>query len=70
MIRAYIASTGFHVPPTVVTNNDLIEKFGIDTTNEWIVQRTGIEQRRYSEDGEGPSDMALPACLDAIERAG
>ena len=69
-MRAYIASTGFYVPPTVVTNYDLIEKFGIDTTNEWIVQRTGIEARRFSEDGEGPSDMALHASLDAIERAG
>ncbi len=69
-MRAYIASTGFYVPPTVVTNQDLVEKFGIETTNEWIVQRTGIEERRYSADGEGPSDMALPAALDAIERAG
>ena len=68
-MRAYIAGTGFHVPPRVVTNADLIA-MGIDTNNEWIVQRTGIEARRFSADGEGPSDMAVPACKDAIARAG
>lgn len=69
-MRAYIASTAFHVPPDVVTNQDLVDKYGIDTTNEWIVQRTGIEARRYSAQGEGTADIALPAALEAIERAG
>ncbi len=69
-MRAYIASTAFHVPPDRVTNHDLVTRFGIDTTNEWIVQRTGIEARHYSEQGEGTSDIALPAALEAIERAG
>jgi 3-oxoacyl-[acyl-carrier-protein] synthase-3 len=69
-MRAYIASTAFHVPPRVVTNRDLVETYGIDTTNEWIVQRTGIEARRFSDDGIGPSDMALPAAQEAIARAG
>ena len=69
-MRAYIASTAFHVPPNRVTNQDLITKYGIDTTNEWIVQRTGIESRHYSADGEGTADIALPAALEAIERAG
>jgi 3-oxoacyl-[acyl-carrier-protein] synthase-3 len=69
-MRAYIASTAFHVPPTRVTNDDLVKKYGIDTTNEWIVQRTGIEARHYSEDGEGTSDIALPAAKEAIARAG
>jgi len=69
-MRAYIASTAFFVPPTIVTNQDLVETYGIDTTNEWIVQRTGIEARRFSEDGVGPSDMALPAAKEAIARAG
>ena len=68
-LRAYIAGTGFYVPPRVVTNQDLID-LGIATTNEWIVSRSGIEERRFSEDGEGPSDMALPAARDAIDRAG
>lgn len=68
-MRAYIASTGFYVPPNRVTNQDLIA-MGIDTTNEWIVQRTGIEARHFAGDGVGASDMALPAAKDAIERAG
>ena len=68
-MRAYIASTGFYVPPRRVTNQDLVD-MGIDTTNEWIVQRTGIEARHFAGDGVGASDMALPAAKDAIERAG
>jgi 3-oxoacyl-[acyl-carrier-protein] synthase-3 len=54
----------------VVTNQDLIDHYGIDTTNEWIVQRTGIEARRFADPGLGPSDLALPAAAEAIERAG
>lgn len=69
-MRAYIASTAFNVPPNRVTNDDLVKKYGIDTTNEWIVQRTGIEARHYSADGEGTADIALPAAKEAIERAG
>jgi len=68
-IHAYVAGTGYYVPPRVVTNQDLIDG-GIETTNEWIVARTGIEARRFSIDGEGPSDLALPAAREAIERAG
>lgn len=70
MVRAYIAGTGFYMPPRVVTNDDLIKNYHIDTTNEWILQRTGIEARRYADEGVGTSDLALPAALDAIARAG
>jgi 3-oxoacyl-[acyl-carrier-protein] synthase-3 len=69
-MRAYIASTAFYVPTDVVTNAELISRYGIDTTNEWIVQRTGIEQRHFAADGTGTSDIALPAAREAIERAG
>ena len=69
MPNAFISGTGFYVPPRVVTNDDLIA-MGIDTTNDWIVQRTGIEARRYAEEGVGTSDLAVPAARDAIERAG
>jgi 3-oxoacyl-[acyl-carrier-protein] synthase-3 len=41
--NAYISGTGGYVPPRVVTNDDLREKYGIDTTHEWIFQRTCIE---------------------------
>jgi 3-oxoacyl-[acyl-carrier-protein] synthase-3 len=67
--NAFISGTGFYVPPRVVTNADLVA-MGIDTTNEWIIQRTGIEERRYSEAGVGTADLALPAAKDAIARAG
>jgi 3-oxoacyl-[acyl-carrier-protein] synthase-3 len=52
-----------------VTNDDLI-KMGIDTTHEWIHQRTGIEERRFAEPGVGSSDLGLKAAEDAIARAG
>jgi 3-oxoacyl-[acyl-carrier-protein] synthase-3 len=67
--NAFISGTGFYVPPRVVTNDDLIA-MGVDTTNEWIVQRTGIEARRYAEEGVGTSDLAVPASRDALQRAG
>ena len=69
MPNARISGTGFYVPPRVVTNDDLIKR-GIDTTHEWIVQRTGIEERHYADEGVGTSDLALPAARDAIARAG
>lgn len=70
MPNAYISGTGFYVPPKVVSNDALAKDYGIDTTNEWIVQRTGIEERRFAEEGIGTSDLALPAARQAIERAG
>ena len=44
MPNAYISGTGFFVPPNVVTNDKLAKDYGIDTTHEWILQRTGIEE--------------------------
>jgi len=70
MPNAYISGTGGYVPPRVVTNDDLREQYGIDTTHDWIVQRTGIEERRYAEPGTGSSDLAVPACEEAIKNAG
>ncbi len=70
MVSAYISGTGFHVPPRVVTNDDLISQYGIDTTNEWIVQRTGIESRHFAEAGIGTADMAELAARDALAAAG
>ena len=70
MPNAYISGTGFYVPPKVVTNEQLRTEYGIDTSDEWIVQRTGIEQRHFAEEGVSNSDLAVPACKEAIERAG
>ncbi len=69
MINAYISGTGMYVPPRSVTNDDLRNQYGIDTTNEWIVQRTGIEARRFAEPGVGSSEMGSYAAKQALEDA-
>lgn len=68
MIRARIAGTGSYMPEKVLTNFDL-EKM-IDTTNDWILARTGIEERRIAAEGENTSDMATRAAERALEMAG
>ncbi len=68
--NAYISGTGFYVPPTVVTNQTLVDDYGIDTSHEWILKRTGIEERRFSEAGVTTSDLGYEASLKAIESAG
>jgi 3-oxoacyl-[acyl-carrier-protein] synthase-3 len=66
--RARITGTGMYVPDRVVTNHDLAER--MDTSDEWIRQRTGIVERRYIEEGQTPVDLAQPACERALEAAG
>ena len=68
MPRTRIIGTGSFLPETLVTNADLATK--VDTTDAWIRQRTGIEQRHFAKDGEGTSDLALPAAQAAIAAAG
>ena len=63
-----IVSLGHHVPPRVVTNHDL-EAF-LDTSDEWIVQRTGIRERHWVDGDVGAVDLAEPAARQALERAG
>jgi len=70
MPNAYISGTGMYVPDNVVTNDDLRDVYGIDTSHEWIVKRTGIEARRFAPEGIGSADLAVPASEMAIERAG
>jgi 3-oxoacyl-[acyl-carrier-protein] synthase-3 len=53
-----------------VTNDDLRTQYGIDTTDEWIQKRTGIEERRFAEPGVTTSDLAKNAAEAAIRRAG
>ncbi|MCB9701571.1 MAG: ketoacyl-ACP synthase III [Myxococcales bacterium] len=69
-INAYISGTGFYVPPRIVTNDDLVNGYGIETTNEWIIQRTGIEARRYAERGVGSAELGARAAEDALADAG
>jgi 3-oxoacyl-[acyl-carrier-protein] synthase-3 len=66
--RTRISSLATYVPPRLLTNKDL-EKM-VDTTNEWILQRTGIRERHIVEPGVATSDLAKEASLTAIERAG
>jgi|TARA_B110000263_G_scaffold143590_1_gene124596 3-oxoacyl-[acyl-carrier-protein] synthase-3 len=68
MPNPYISGTGFYLPPRIVTNDDLSSY--MDTTDEWIQERTGIKERRYVEKGVGPSDLAIPATEQALEAAG
>lgn len=65
---AGIIGVGSAVPDRVLTNADL-EKM-VDTTDEWIRARTGIQERRVAEEGESTSDYAIAAARVAIERAG
>jgi 3-oxoacyl-[acyl-carrier-protein] synthase-3 len=68
MPRTAILGLGQFLPERVVTNDDLARMF--DTSDEWIRQRTGIQERRYVEDGIGPADLAVPATHDALKAAG
>ncbi len=68
MERSRIVGTGHFLPEKIQTNKE-IEAF-CDTTDEWIVQRTGIRQRHRVAEGEGSSDIAAPATLNALEAAG
>ena len=66
--HAAILGMGMYVPPKVVKNSDL-EKL-MDTSDEWIRQRSGIEERRYADEDVATSDLALEASKQAIKNAG
>jgi 3-oxoacyl-[acyl-carrier-protein] synthase-3 len=68
MTRAKITGTGMYVPERVVSNDDLSTL--MDTSDEWIRQRTGIEARHWVEPGTRPSELAEKASLRALEAAG
>ncbi|RPI79954.1 MAG: ketoacyl-ACP synthase III [Desulfobacteraceae bacterium] len=64
-----ILGTGSYLPPKRITNLD-IQNMGLDTTDEWIVQRTGIRERRMADPDVATSDLALEASKKALEMAG
>ena len=68
MPRSIILGCGSYLPERIVTNDELAQR--VDTTDEWIVERTGIRQRHIAEDGQFTSDLALAAAERAIEHAG
>src|SRR3989344_349461 len=63
MFRTHVAGVGSYLPEKILTNYDL-EKM-VDTSNDWIIQRTGIEKRHVVAEDEGTSDL----CVRAAERA-
>jgi 3-oxoacyl-[acyl-carrier-protein] synthase III len=67
-VHVTITGLGAHVPERVVTNDELSQL--VDTSDEWIVERTGIHERRIAAESEALSDLALPAINQALEQAG
>ena len=68
-----ITGTGSHLPARRVTNDDLVAELaqrGVETSDEWIVERTGIHARHFAAPGEGASDLAVPAAQAALQAAG
>src|SRR3989454_9455070 len=68
MPRTDFIATGFHVPERVVTNDDLSRI--MDTSDEWITQRSGIKTRHWVSDGETGVTLARQAALQALAKAG
>ena len=66
--RIGITGLGVHVPERVVTNHELAQY--VETTDEWILERTGIRERRMAADDEALTDIALPAARAALADAG
>jgi 3-oxoacyl-[acyl-carrier-protein] synthase-3 len=68
MKRSIVAGCGSYLPDRVVTNEELSER--VDTSDDWIVARTGIRQRHIAAEGQVTSDLALAAAERALEHAG
>src|SRR5919204_663191 len=70
MQRSRIVGTGTYLPERVVTNDDLSQRMGVNTSDAWIRERTGIGARRLAAPDEATSDMATRASYRALEMAG
>ena len=68
MTHSRILGTGHYVPPRVVTNFDVMKM--METSDEFIVERTGVRRRRHVEPEVGASDLGVEACRAAVENAG
>ena len=68
VIEVCVAGTGSYLPERILTNDELSQM--VDTSDEWIVTRTGIRERRIAAEGEFTSHMASKAALKALEQAG
>ena len=65
--KSFISGVGYYLPPKIVTNHDLAKM--VDTSDEWIVKRTGIKQRHIVEN-ESCADLATKACIKALKNSG
>ncbi len=68
-----ITGTGSYLPPKRLSNVDMVARLaqdGIETSDEWIVERSGISARHFADEGVFSSDLALPACQAALQAAG
>ncbi|HLR88508.1 MAG TPA: beta-ketoacyl-ACP synthase 3 [Atopostipes sp.] len=63
-----IVATGSYLPEKVISNTELIEQTGIDSSDEWITQRTGIQQRHFSSEKETVSDIAVKAAENLLKQ--
>ncbi len=68
MRRSVIQGVGAYLPERILTNQELVQR--VDTTDEWIVERTGIRQRHVAADDQKTSDLAIAAATRALEAAG
>ena len=66
--RSIVRSVGAYLPAHILTNDELAKT--VDTSDEWIVQRTGIKQRHIAAEGENTSDLAAEAGKKALANAG
>jgi len=67
-MRALVAGVGAYLPDRIVSNAELAQS--IDTSDAWIVERTGIRQRHIAAEGEKTSDLAIAAARRAMDAAG
>ena len=73
MAASRITGTGGYLPPRCLSNDDMVRLLaerGLETSDEWIVERTGIRARHFADAGVNASDLALHACRAALEAAG
>lgn len=70
MIYSRITGTGSYLPGPAQSNADLIAARGLESTDEWIVERTGIRSRHLAPEGVAASDLALEASRNALAAAG
>ncbi len=70
MLRSLLAGTGGYLPARIVSNDALAAEKGLDTSDAWITERTGIRQRHVAAEGELASDMGAAAAREALAQAG